>query len=86
MVEDMTKAQGWSQWLARYGPENFYEAFMKTAQGAQGSCVHCGGLIFLDLEEGGGCVDWKTAGGDYGCMESPDTNDDGVGSHVPRSL
>jgi hypothetical protein len=71
----------WVEWLAAYGLGRFYDAFLSSAQGATSLCVNCGRRITLDIVEGGGVPDWS-ADGDYGCDESPDTNDDGVGSHI----
>lgn len=74
----------WVAWLEDYGPRRFLESFMVTAHGAESECVNCGEPIFLDLLEGGGCPDWRTEDGDYGCSDSPDTNEDGTGGHVAR--
>lgn len=72
----------WVHWLATYGPAEFYDAFMQTAQDAESVCVHCRASIYLDIREGGGVPDWRTAEGDYGCDRSPDTIEEvGVGSH-----
>lgn len=38
------------------------------------------------IAEGGGIPDWRTADGDYGCDNSPDTSEDGTGGHMPRKL
>jgi hypothetical protein len=54
------------------------------AEGAEGRCEACGERIYLDVREGGGVPDWRTAGGDYGCDASPDTTEEGTGSHEPR--
>jgi len=63
---DKAKAD-WLTWLQSYGVDKFYDAFLRSAQGAQGSCVHCGMHIYLDIVEGGGVPDWKSEDGDYGC-------------------
>ena len=76
----------WVKWLAGYGADKFFDAFVATAQGAKGKCVHCGEAIYLDIVEGGGVPDWKTADGDYGCFKSPDTCEDGTGGHEPEKL
>lgn len=89
----MTKAQmmkektSWAKWLESYGAEKFFEAFMRNAQNAISHCRYCGEEIYLDIAEGGGVPDWSTndtIGGDYGCGESPDTGEDGTGSHMPE--
>jgi hypothetical protein len=72
----------WIAWLAGYGADKFYDAFIETAQGAISECVNCGEAIALDIVEGGGVPDWGNDG-DYGCWASPDTGDDGTGSHEP---
>jgi len=79
-------------WLASVGADKFFDSFMATCQYAESRCVHCGQRIYLDIVEGGGCPDWRTEDGDYGCGESPDTDtvvdgeDGGTGSHTPRKL
>lgn len=78
-----TNREQWAKWLETYGAEKFYDAFMKSAQGARSVCIQCGHFIYLDIEEGGGIPDWKTSNGDYGCGNSPDTNEDGTGGHIP---
>lgn len=70
----------WVKWLAEYGPEKFYDSFMRTAQDAQSECVSCGHFIYLDIREGGGVPDWRTTDGDYGCVDSL------TGSHSPILL
>lgn len=75
-------AREWAKWLESYGAERFYDAFIESAQGAQGQCIHCGEAIYLDIVEGGGVPDWRTSDGDYGCSDSPDTSEDGVGGHT----
>jgi len=71
----------WVAWLKTYGADKFYDAFVRIAQGARSRCVFCGQYIFLDIVEGGGIPDWKTASGDYGCDQSPETCLEGCGSH-----
>jgi hypothetical protein len=79
--------QDWIDWIKGYGVGKFYDAFVRTAQGAASRCTNCREAIFLDIVEGGGVPDWRTAGGDYGCSESPDTvnegPDAGAGAHTP---
>ena len=85
-------AKDWVAWLQGYGPLKFYRAFMRSAQYAEGTCIHCRQEIYLDIAEGGGVPDWGsripgiTSGLDYGCDKSPDTTSEGVGSHEPRKL
>jgi hypothetical protein len=74
----------WVAWLQTYGADKFYAAFMANAQDAESRCVYCREPIYLDIREGGGVPDWRTDDGDYGCVESPDTCDEGTGSHTPR--
>ena len=76
--------KAWVKWLAKYGPLDFYKAFVRIAQDAESTCVHCGEKVYLDIVEGGGVPDWRTVDGDYGCGSSPDTTDEGTGSHQPR--
>jgi hypothetical protein len=75
-------ARAWAQWLQTYGAERFYMRFMENAQDAVSTCYYCGQQISLDIREGGGIADWGTDG-DYGCHASPDTCEDGTGSHYP---
>lgn len=77
----------WTNWLEGYGADKFFDAFVANAQGALSRCVHCGQEIYLDIVEGCGVPDWSTAdelGGDFGCPDSPDTNDEGTGGHFPE--
>ena len=76
-----TAKTAWVAWLAEYQPTKFYEAFCRTAQGAESQCLYCGEAIYLDIVEGGGIPAWKLADGDYGCNQSPDTCLEGTGSH-----
>jgi len=76
----------WVQWLLNYGPGQFYDAFSDIAQDAESECTRCHEKIYLDIVEGGGIPDWRTADGDYGCSDSPDSTDDGSGDHVPAKL
>jgi hypothetical protein len=75
-----------ADWLAGYGAEPFFKIFLDVAQDAESTCAQCGQRVYLDIAEGGGCPDWRTLEGDYGCADSPDTTDDGTGGHVPRKL
>ena len=69
----------WVKWLRGFGARRFYRAFVELAQGAEGRCTNCHQDIYLDIVEGGGVPDWRTANGDYGC----DANKV-LGSHTPR--
>ena len=82
----MTPKESWVEWLTSYGIDKFFDAFMATAQGAQGRCQSCGEFIYLDIVEGGGVPDWHTDDGDYGCDQSSDTSEGGVGSHTPMGV
>ncbi len=84
-TDKLSDKEKWVKWLETYGIANFYDAFVRDAQGAQSTCVHCGEKIYLDIVEGGGVPDWHM-NGDYGCPDSPDTCEDGTGSHVPVKL
>jgi hypothetical protein len=87
MTKKLTKremdAKEWVKWLRKYGPLKFYNAFMRMAQDAEGTCVQCKQNVYLDIREGGGVPDWRTGSGDYGCAWSPDTGSEGTGSHAP---
>lgn len=76
----------WVKWLESYGLDKFFDAFLANTQGAQSTCIHCREKIYLDIVEGGGVPDWKTEDGDYGCADSPETSEQGTGSHMPRKL
>ena len=76
----------WMKWLKSYGGERFYDSFVENAQDARGTCRNCKEAIYLDIVEGGGVPDWRTDDGDYGCFRSPDTCEEGTGSHVPIKL
>lgn len=81
-----TTPESWAAWLNAYGAENFYNAFLLNCQGARSTCRYCGLTIELDIEEGGGVPDWGAIskhGLDYGCTDSPDTDEEGCGSHLP---
>ena len=85
-IEAAKDRQSWVDWLKSYGPERFYDSFMRTAQNARGTCIYCHCWIYLDIREGGGVPDWKLEDGDYGCDNSPDTCEEGTGSHKPMML
>ena len=80
ITKEETERSQWVSWLAEYGAEKFYAAFMHTAQDARSKCEYCGRTIQLDIREGGGVPDWHHLG-DYGCDDSPETTEDGCGSH-----
>lgn len=83
-VNTAENKEGWVKWLETFGARRFLDAFMETAHGAESLCVYCHEPIYLDLLEGGGVADWRTQDGDYGCGDSPDTTDEGTGSHKAR--
>jgi hypothetical protein len=86
-LEMQQTKSAWVSWLATYGADKFFDAFMANAQNALSTCVHCGEEIYLDIAEGGGVPDWSSndeLGGDYGCLHSPDTTEEGTGGHFPR--
>ena len=83
----------WVAWLRTYGAGQLFDAIIKTCQGAESKCVHCGQKIYFDIVEGGGVPDWGSSfsdtphlGLDYGCSNSPDSDDEGTGGHEPRKL
>lgn len=60
--------------------------------GERSECQYCGEDIGAVIDADSGCVDWGTVsvfgkGGDFptdfGCDSSPDTDEDGTGSHEP---
>ena len=73
----------WVKWLTQYGLKKFAKSLIRNVQGCQSTCVHCNQTIYLDFFEGGGVGDWGIDG-DYGCPQSPDTNDEGTGGHHPK--
>ena len=78
--------QRWIAWLENYGIDKFFDAFLSNAQGAESICIYCDQPIYLDIVEGGGVPDWKTEDGDYGCIDSPETSEQGTGSHMPKGV
>ncbi len=86
MTTSPTTRESWAAWLNSFGAENFFDSFLRNAQGARGTCTHCGEAIMLDIVEGGGVPDWRSEDGDYGCDSSPDTDDECCGSHLPERL
>ena len=84
----LSTRESWKKWLDKYGADNFFDAFMRNAQGARSHCRFCGEEIYLDIAIGGGIPDWGSGenGGDFDCTESPDTNDEGTGAHMPLML
>lgn len=78
----------WAQWLNSYGAEKLFDSIILNCQNAESECRYCGEKIYLGIVEGGGVPDWGTRfdshnGLDYGCIDSPDTCDDGTGGHLP---
>lgn len=76
--------RNWLAWLKGYTAKKFLEAFIRNVEGAESRCVYCGELIYVDMLIGGGVADWSTEDGDFGCDASPETCDEGTGSHLPR--
>jgi hypothetical protein len=92
-VDLRTVKENWMSWLRGYvasdGGACLFDSLIRSLQGAESVCQHCGEPIFCDIVEGGGVPDWGTrfpdeiGGLDYGCGMSPDTNEEGTGSHCP---
>lgn len=74
----------WLDWLAQPGMvEALIVSALKHCHGAKARCTYCEQAITLDCGVGtGGVFDWH-ADGDYGCPDSPETSDEGVGGHLP---
>lgn len=60
-----------------------------SAKMTPGPCLWCGEYVTSEREEAGAPAAtaghdacWRTADGDFGCSESPETADDGVGDHA----
>lgn len=62
--------------------------------GERSTCVYCGERIAAVVDSSSGCVDWAgmtgnglrrddKPNGDFGCEDSPDTDEDGTGGHNP---
>lgn len=83
---DKAEIDAWVKWLSHYGAGEFYQAFARIAQDAESTCIHCGKKIYLDIREGGGIPDWRTADGDYGCPVGPLANPDRNDDHRPAKL
>lgn len=50
-------------------------------------CLHCDQVIVDGREDSGANeYDPMTLDGDFGCDESPESTDDGVGPHEPRNV
>ena len=75
--------KAWTLWLKEYGIENFIQAFIHNVEGARSRCQYCHQKIYVDVLIGGGVPDWSTKDGDFGCPNSPDTNEEGCGGHMP---
>ena len=84
-MKEFTKKEKeeWIEWLRKYGVENFLNSFLQTVEGAESTCKNCGEKIYVDIMIGGGCPDWSTKDGDFGCEKSPETCEEGCGGHVP---
>ena len=83
MRYDKTEKQSWVNWLKNYGPMKFLNSFLRNVEGAQSTCRHCGEKIYVDVMIGGGVPDWSTEEGDFGCSNSPDSDEEGTGGHTP---
>ena len=75
--------ESWVEWLKNYGLMKFLNSFLRSVEGAESTCRHCGEKIYVDVMVGGGVPDWSTKDGDFGCPDSPDTNSEGTGAHEP---
>lgn len=73
----------WLKWLNGYGTAKFLDSFLRNIEGTESVCRHCNRPIYVDVMIGGGVPDWSTEDGDFGCDRSPETCEDGVGSHMP---
>lgn len=73
----------WVKWFEKYGAARFLDSFLENVEGAKSVCKHCGQDIYVDVLIGGGVPDWSTERGDFGCVNSPDTNEEGTGGHMP---
>lgn len=61
--------------------------------GEKSTCTYCGEGIGAVIDADSGCVDWGSYFGDslaipdvpadFGCSDSPDTDEDGTGGHEP---
>ncbi len=81
LAQEKAKAS-WVSWLATYGADAFFDALMANVEGAESTCQYCGERIRLDFTQGGGIGDWGLDG-DFGCPDSPETCEEGTGSHLP---
>jgi len=80
-----TKAKReWVKWVEWYGTERFLNHFLRNVEGAKGCCIQCKQDIYVDVLIGGGIADWSTEDGDFGCHNSPETTDEGMGGHMPE--
>jgi len=84
MATQQKAQRDWVKWLDGYGAEKFLGHFLRNVEGAKGRCIQCGQDIFVDVLLGGGIADWSTDDGDFGCINSPDTCEDGTGGHMPE--
>lgn len=78
--------QKWASYIKdQYGVDKFLAHLCHTAHSARSRCVYCKKFIYLDAGIiGGGVPDWETCRGDFGCDDSPETNSDGTGGHLPQ--
>lgn len=75
--------ESWLKWLESYGADKFYDAFLRTVEGAESVCIYCGRTIQVDITIGGGVPDWHMDG-DFGCPDNPENSEEGTCGHVPR--
>jgi hypothetical protein len=76
--------KAWLAWLKTYTPEKFLDSFLYNVENVESECAQCREKIYCDVLIGGGVPDWCTLGGDFGCDESPETDEDGCGGHMPK--
>lgn len=83
-TQSMSKEKrNWLVWFKTYGADKFLNSFLASTEGAQSTCKNCKEHIYVDVLIGGGVPDWSTEDGDFGCLFSPYTNDEGTGGHEP---
>jgi hypothetical protein len=63
---------------------SFHTQLHDIPTGRIATCQHCAEPIAEVKDPQSGCLDWYSDGGDSGCGGSPDTSDEGVGSHEPE--
>lgn len=76
--------EAWAEWITGYGADKFLDDAIIRLHGAVSVCDYCERTITLDAGIGtGGVFDWHDDG-DYGCDDSPETTEEGCGSHRAR--